>query len=160
VLKSGRYSVEEPLLIGAALAGASEEMHASLASFGGPLGEAFQLHDDLLGTFGDRSTVGKPVDSDIREGKRNVLFAKTIEALGGDDRRFFETHWGGGSGLTEQEVERLRSLVDTSGARAKTETLLDGLVAQAEAALAVLQTSDEPRAALSELMTIAVGRHA
>jgi geranylgeranyl diphosphate synthase type I len=160
VLKSGRYSVEEPLLIGAALAGASEDVHASLAGFGTPLGEAFQLRDDLLGTFGDRSTVGKPVDSDIREGKRNVLFAKTIGALEGDDHRFFEAHWGGGSRLTEQEVEKLRSLVETSGARAQTETLLDGLTAQAEAALAVLETDDGARAALSELMRMAVGRHA
>jgi geranylgeranyl diphosphate synthase type I len=160
VLKSGRYSVEEPLLIGAALAGASEDVHASLAAFGAPLGEAFQLRDDLLGTFGDRSTVGKPVDSDIREGKRNVLFAKTIDALGGDDHRFFETHWGGGSKLTDDEVERLRSLVDDSGARAQTETLLEGLVAQATAALAVMETGDEPRAALTELMRVAVGRHA
>jgi geranylgeranyl diphosphate synthase type I len=160
VLKSGRYSVEEPLLIGAALAGASEDLHAALAGFGGPLGEAFQLRDDLLGTFGDRSTVGKPVDSDIREGKRNVLFAKTIDALEGDDLLFFETRWGGGRALTEQDVGRLRSLVEASGARAQTETLLDGLTAQAAAALAVLETGDEARSALAELMRMAVGRHA
>ena len=87
-LKSGRYSIEEPLLIGASLAGAPEELMKGLAKFGAPLGEAFQLRDDLLGTFGDRSSIGKPVDSDIREGKRHVLYAKTIELLGEDAAGF------------------------------------------------------------------------
>ncbi|MGH2806613.1 MAG: polyprenyl synthetase family protein [Actinomycetota bacterium] len=160
VLKSGRYSVEEPLLIGAALAGASEETLASLARFGAPLGEAFQLRDDLLGTFGDRTTVGKPVDSDIREGKRNVLFAKTIVALAGEERRFFEAHWGAGARLTDAEVDRLRSLVESSGARAQTEALLQALASDAGAALAALETDDEARTALVELMRLAVGRHA
>jgi geranylgeranyl diphosphate synthase type I len=160
VLKSGRYSVEEPLLIGAALAGASEEFVASLARFGGPLGEAFQLRDDLLGSFGDRSTVGKPVDSDIREGKRNVLFAKTIDALEGAEREFFETHWGGGPELNERDVERLRSLVESSGARERTEALLGELSHAARASLLAIECDDDPRAALEELMTMAVGRQA
>ena len=89
-LKSGRYSVEEPLAIGACLAGGTRELLAALGRFGAPLGEAFQLRDDLLGTFGERASVGKPVDSDIREGKRTVLFAKTMAALAGEEKRFFE----------------------------------------------------------------------
>jgi geranylgeranyl diphosphate synthase type I len=160
VLKSGRYSVEEPLLIGAALAGAPQDAVKALARFGGPLGEAFQLRDDLLGTFGDRSTVGKPVDSDIREGKRNVLFAKTIGGLEGAELEFFESHWGGGPELNERDVERLRSLVESSGAREGTEALLDELSSAAQGALVAVECDDEARAALGELMTAAVGRHA
>ncbi|MGH2752753.1 MAG: polyprenyl synthetase family protein, partial [Actinomycetota bacterium] len=89
VLKSGRYSIEKPLVIGACLAGASEEVVAGLAGAGEPLGEAFQFRDDLLGIFGERTSVGKPVDSDIREGKRNLLYARTAGALSGPERDFF-----------------------------------------------------------------------
>ncbi|HYP24694.1 MAG TPA: polyprenyl synthetase family protein, partial [Actinomycetota bacterium] len=130
VLKSGRYSIEEPLAIGAALAGAPDDFVARLAAFGGPLGEAFQLRDDLLGTFGDRSHVGKPVDSDIVEGKRNVLYAFAAAATAGEEHAVLASRWGGDS-LTPDEIARLRALLESSGARAATEALLDEQVAVA-----------------------------
>jgi geranylgeranyl diphosphate synthase type I len=151
VLKSGRYSIEQPLLIGARLAGADRALLARIQAFGGPLGEAFQLRDDLLGTFGDRSSVGKPVDSDIREGKRNVPYAKTVAGLRGAERDFFVERWGAGGDLSVHEVERLRSLVESSGARAETERLLGRLTAQALAALESTPLEARVRAALVEL---------
>lgn len=156
VLKSGRYSVVEPLLVGAALAGAEAELCETLTAFGEPLGEAFQLKDDLLGIFGDPSATGKPVDSDIREGKKNLLFAKTIAALTGPDRDFFVSCWGG-AGLGEDEVERLRTLVGSSGAKAVVEELVLELRFDAENALG---DDIEPgaRAALEELVSVVVAR--
>ncbi|MDQ3915541.1 MAG: polyprenyl synthetase family protein [Actinomycetota bacterium] len=159
VLKSGRYSIEEPLAIGAALAGAGDGFLARLAAFGGPLGEAFQLRDDLLGTFGDRSSVGKPVDSDILEGKRNVLYAFAAASLDGPDGDFVRSRWGG-EALTEDEVARLRDLVESSGARAATERLLDEQVGEARARLADLALGAEARAALEELVFLATARRA
>jgi geranylgeranyl diphosphate synthase type I len=159
VLKSGRYSIEEPLLIGASLAGATDDLMKGLAAFGAPLGEAFQLRDDLLGTFGDRSSIGKPVDSDIREGKRHVLYAKTIELLG-DEATDFTRRWGAGPDLTDREVEELRAIVDRSGARAATEELLEGLRTEALDALADLDIGDESRVALRELARRATERRA
>ena len=158
VLKSGRYSIEEPLLIGAALAGAPEHLSKGLSRFGAPLGEAFQLRDDLLGTFGDRSSIGKPVDSDIREGKRHVLYAKTIELLGDAAGGFIE-RWGGGDALTEGDVKELREVIDGSGAREATEKLLVDLRTEAMEALAVLPIGNEPRAALAELARRATERN-
>jgi geranylgeranyl diphosphate synthase type I len=160
VLKSGRYSIEEPLAIGAALGAAPPEMRAKLTSFGAPLGEAFQLRDDLLGTFGDRSDLGKPVDSDIREGKRHVLFAKAVALLEGDEKRFFVEKWGQGSGLTAGEIDRLRDLIERSGARTQTESLLESLADAADSALASLDIADQPRAALEELGRRAIHRRA
>jgi geranylgeranyl diphosphate synthase, type I len=151
VLKSGRYSIEQPLAIGACLAGADEARLGRIRSFGAPLGEAFQLRDDLLGTFGDRSSTGKPVDSDIREGKRNVLYAKTVAALSGAERGFFVDRWGAGSNLSVLEVARLRGLVQSSGARAATERLLAELTAGALRALDSLDIAPEVRTALAEL---------
>ena len=153
---SGRYSVVEPLLVGAALAGADPKLCDMLAAFGEPLGEAFQLKDDLLGIFGDPTTTGKPIDSDIREGKRNLLFAKTTAALAGPDRDFFVARWGGAD-LGEDEVDRLRSLVKSSGAKRAVEELVLELRFDAENALG---EDIEPgaRAALEELVAVVVAR--
>ena len=158
VLKSGRYSIEEPLAIGAALGDAPAVLRVGLGAFGAPLGEAFQLRDDLLGTFGDRSDLGKPVDSDIREGKRHVLFAKAAASLEGEEREFFVARWGQGSALSEKEVERLRGLIDSSGARKRTEDLLAGLATEAEGVLADLDIPEDARAALRELARRATDR--
>ena len=159
VLKSGRYSIEEPLAIGAALAGASDDFLVQLAAFGGPLGEAFQLRDDLLGTFGDRSHVGKPVDSDIIEGKRNVLYAFAAEAATGDDAAFLRTRWGGDA-LRPGEIARLRDVVERSGARARTEALLEEQVEVARRRLEALRPERDARAALEELVFLATARRA
>lgn len=158
VLKSGRYSIEEPLLIGAALAGADRDWTAALQAFGAPLGEAFQLRDDLLGTFGERSSTGKPVDSDIREGKRHVLFAFAAAALENEELDFLLSHWGGGPTLPAENVDRLRVLLETSGAKDQTEALLAALCSQAAGALARLEIDDEPRTALEDLMRLATER--
>ena len=80
-LKSARYSVQQPLLIGAALAGADAAQLEALRAFGHPVGLAFQLRDDVLGVFGDESVTGKPSGDDLREGKRTVLVALTREGL-------------------------------------------------------------------------------
>ena len=159
VLKSGRYSIEEPLAIGAALAGAGDSFVEALAGFGGPLGEAFQLRDDLLGTFGDRSDVGKPVDSDVLEGKRNVLYAFAAERLSGPEGDFLRERWGG-DGLDDEEIARLRALLDRCGARAATEALLEEQVSLALARLDELAPGDEERAALEELVFLATARRA
>lgn len=82
-LKSGRYSVERPIELGAALAGAPEATRAALARYGGAMGEAFQLQDDVLGLFGDADTVGKPVGGDLAEGKYTWLVHLALERLDG-----------------------------------------------------------------------------
>jgi geranylgeranyl diphosphate synthase, type I len=156
-LKSGRYSVVEPLAIGARLKGGSRALTETLMAFGEPLGEAFQLRDDLLGLFGERSDVGKPVDSDIREGKRNLLYAKTRAALSGRDETFFIRRWGG-EDLSEEDIERLRGLVESTGARSATEELLDSLAAEALEALALAPVSEEVRSALGALARLATIR--
>ena len=157
VLKSGRYSIEEPLVIGAALASAGDDFIERLTEFGRPLGEAFQLRDDLLGTFGDRADVGKPVDSDIIEGKRNVLYAFAAERVSGDAADFLRTRWGG-PGLGDDEIQRLRALVESSGARAATENLLEEQVRTALGHLDGLTPSPDAGAALEELVFLATAR--
>ena len=158
VLKSGSYSIEQPLVMGACLAAAEEDVLDQLAAFGRPLGEAFQLRDDLLGTFGHPLETGKSIDSDIREGKRHVLYAKALRNLEGADRDFFVSKWGGGGSLADRDVARLRMLLESSEARSGTEELIAGLGADAASALEDASFGDEARAALAELARLATER--
>lgn len=77
--KTTAYTIERPLHLGAALANADDAVFATYTAFGVPLGEAFQLRDDLLGVFGDPALTGKPAGDDLREGKRTVLIALAQE---------------------------------------------------------------------------------
>jgi geranylgeranyl diphosphate synthase type I len=158
LLKSGRYTVVEPLLIGAHLAEANDALVSKLERFGAPLGEAFQLRDDLLGIFGDPSVTGKPADSDIREGKRHLLYAKSIAALRGRDRELFVEKWGAGSALSDHDVATLRSLVESSGASSQVEDVLRALGDEAARALAETGIDQECVAALAALMRLSIWR--
>ena len=158
VLKSGRYSVREPLVIGAALGGAPDDLLDELAAAGEALGEAFQVLDDLLGTFGDETVTGKPVDSDIRSGKRNILFAKAAATLEGRDLAIFLAKWGGGDALDADDVAELRALIESSGARASAEALLEELRTDATARLTALPVDAGVRTALLDLAVYATKR--
>ena len=150
-LKSGRYSIREPLLIGASLGGSSGAPVDDLAGFGEALGEAFQIRDDLLGTFGSRDEVGKPVDADMREGKRNVLYALTSTMLTGEERAFFVAMWGRGDRLSATEAARVKELIETSGAREATEDLVEVLLERSLEALDRLDLEPALHAALADL---------
>lgn len=112
--KSARYSVELPLLIGAALGGATASELDSLSRVGRPLGEAFQLRDDELGIYGDPATTGKPAGGDLTEGKRTVLLALAREALAGADLDLLDSYLG--SPLTDDDVASARHLIRQCGA--------------------------------------------
>jgi hypothetical protein len=123
-LKSGSYTVEGPLLVGAALAGASPAVEGVLRRYGGPLGEAFQLRDDVLGTFGDPSVTGKDGDTDVLQGKRTVLVAKAWQLGSAEVRRLIAERLGR-EDLTPAEVEEVRSAIRSSGALAETIALIE-----------------------------------
>ena len=131
--KSAKYSIERPLHIGAALAGASSDDLEALSAFGLPLGEAFQLRDDLLGVYGDPATTGKPAGDDLVEGKRTVLVALALAGASADDAKLLDTSLG--RPLSETEVDRLRAIITDSGAQAQVERMITELAEQAVEAL-------------------------
>ena len=112
--KSARYSVEVPLMLGAALAGADDDMLAKLSAIGQPLGEAFQLRDDELGIFGNPDVTGKPAGGDIAEGKRTALHALTRSLNTGADLELVDDVHG--RELSAAEIAEVRRLVVDSGA--------------------------------------------
>ena len=136
--KAARYSVEHPVVIGAALAGASAEQLDRCRAFGLPLGEAFQLRDDLLGVFGEPATTGKPAGDDLREGKRTVLVALTMQRADPADRAVVAARLGDPA-LTADDVAHLRRILLGSGAVAGVESLIATLRAEAMAVLATVE---------------------
>ena len=128
--KSAKYTVERPLHIGAALAGAGPELIAALTDVALPLGEAFQLRDDVLGVFGDPELTGKPAGDDLREGKRTVLVARAAELTDDAGRELLRTSLG-----TSDGVDAVRDLIRTSGALAAVEDDIAQLETAADAAI-------------------------
>ncbi|MEH0971358.1 polyprenyl synthetase family protein [Micromonospora sp. CPCC 205546] len=155
--KSAKYTVERPLLLGAALADAAVEVRTAYSAYGLPLGEAFQLRDDVLGVFGDPAQTGKPAGDDLREGKRTYLVAAALETTDGAGRELLLGGLGD-PGLDETGVARLRELIDGSGALARTEQRIGMLTDTALAALAAVDLDTEARQALVDLAIAATRR--
>ena len=157
-LKSGGYTVEKPLLIGAALARASSELTAALSAYGTLLGEAFQLRDDILGAFGDPVVTGKDADGDLREGKRTLLVAHALEAAGPEERSYLAAHLGSAD-LTAEQAETIREIFRSSGALRSTQVLID---AHRKVAVSALQSVPglpvEVARVLTELADLSVAR--
>ncbi len=155
--KSAKYTVERPLLLGAALAGASAGLVEACSGFGLPLGEAFQMRDDVLGVFGDPAQTGKPAGDDLREGKRTYLVAAAFAALGPDEQAELDAGLGD-QGLDDAHVSRLRSLIHDSGALAATERRIDELMASSLTALEAAPIDEEAREVLHRLADAATRR--
>jgi geranylgeranyl diphosphate synthase type I len=153
--KSAKYTIERPLQLGAALAG-SGSMDA-LSAYGLPLGVAFQLRDDVLGVFGDPAETGKPAGDDLREGKRTVLVALTLERAAPAEAETVETLLGD-PGLDAAGVELLRSIIVGTGALDACEKMIDRYAGEASEALAAAPLTAEAREALSNLTVAATAR--
>ncbi|MEH1011570.1 polyprenyl synthetase family protein [Micromonospora sp. CPCC 206060] len=155
--KSAKYTVERPLLLGAALAGAARDVQAAYSAYGLPLGEAFQLRDDVLGVFGDPGQTGKPAGDDLREGKRTYLVAAALEAADDPGRELLGRHLGD-QALDPAGVDRLRELIVATGALDRTEARITALTGTALAALTGVELVTEARQALVDLAVAATRR--
>lgn len=126
VYKSGRYSIEWPLTIGAILGGAKPAQLKSYSSFSVPLGMAFQLRDDILSTFGNPEETGKSRDSDIREGKRTLLVYFTHERATAAERRLL---WRvlGDQRASSKKIAVVRMLMKRTSALARAQELTRAL---------------------------------
>ncbi|MFB0833386.1 polyprenyl synthetase family protein [Arthrobacter halodurans] len=157
--KSAKYSTENPMLLGGALAGAAPDLLGAYSRFALPLGEAFQLRDDVLGVFGDPVETGKPSGDDLREGKRTELVAHALRLAAPDDRGFIERRLGADD-LTDAEVERMCEAMRGCGALEETEASIRDLSDRAFSALAELPVDGDVRRAVRALGVAAVTRRA
>ena len=157
--KSGKYSIERPLHFGAALANKNpESFYPIYSAYGLPLGEAFQLRDDLLGVFGDSATTGKPAGDDLREGKRTVLMAMTHERATAAQRETIKSLFGRAD-LDSVGVETLRSIIVDTGASDHLETLISSLFEESVTAIDNSLIDPAAQTMLVQMATIATKRN-
>ncbi|MGY1835470.1 polyprenyl synthetase family protein [Blastococcus sp. SYSU DS0510] len=157
--KSAGYTVQRPLQLGVAIAGAGPATVEACSAIGLPLGEAFQLRDDLLGVFGDPEVTGKSADDDLREGKQTLLVALAAEAADDAGRRLLGDLLGNPD-AGHEEFETLRELLVTTGARDRVEERIALSTARAREAIAESPLAEDARRALDALAVAATSRAA
>jgi geranylgeranyl diphosphate synthase type I len=157
--KTAKYTVQRPLQIGAALAGADEALQQSLAAYGSALGRAFQFRDDLLGVFGDSEVTGKPAGDDLREGKLTVLVGHTLRAVD-EQTRARVGELLGDPALDESTIAELCGIITESGAKAAVEAEIADAATAARTAIGESGPRDEARQALLRLVDLSVSRRA
>lgn len=113
-LKTAQYTMAGPLELGAIFGRGSEEQKEMLKEYGVKVGKAFQVYDDMLGLFGNKEKLGKPVDSDLKEGKRTLLILKAIEN-GDEEQKKTILDLLGKKDITESEVREIRQIVKDTG---------------------------------------------
>jgi geranylgeranyl diphosphate synthase, type I len=155
-LKSGNYTIAHPLRLGAIAAGAHPSVERGFAEFGTPLGEAFQINDDILGVFGSPAVTGKPVGDDLRQGKRTTLVAAAMDmATPSQAHRLGQLL--GDPDLSEEQVEQCRVIMLGSGALAHVRQLLADRTDRALRVLDSMTLDDDVATPLRTLVAVAAG---
>ena len=129
--KTARYTFSLPLMAGALLAGAAPAERRKLGELGERLGVIFQIRDDDIGIFGSARETGKPVDSDIRQGKKTLLYLELFRRARGAEKRSLEALFGKPT-LSPPEAARVREAIEKLGARSTLDSMLQGLARDAE----------------------------
>ena len=142
--KTAKYTIERPMHIGAALAGAEEDTLRGFSSYAIPLGQAFQIQDDIMGTFSNEAKIGKPVDSDIKEGKRTLLTLKAYEHSTRADKKLLDAVLGDQS-ASEADIEAVRQIIRSSGALEYSQELALKLIKKAKGAISQGKLVEEGR---------------
>jgi len=157
--KSAKYTIERPLHLGAAIAGATPKLNQVLSDYGLALGEAFQLRDDLLGVFGDSSVTGKPAGDDLREGKQTMLIAFANLNANAADKKFLIDNLGD-SALSSETISKLQSVLVDCGAQDFVENRITDYLDKSVSALDAMADNPEAKTALTELAILATNRSA
>jgi len=149
--KSGKYTVERPLHLGAMLAAPERSVPLldALSAYGLPVGDAFQLRDDVLGVFGDQQVTGKPVGDDLREGKPTPLLSMATERATREQRAVLSRV--GAADLSDDEVAAMQAVIIDTGALDAMEAKIGRLTVEAIAALSHIEIDGLAKAELTEL---------
>jgi geranylgeranyl diphosphate synthase type I len=149
--KSGKYTIERPLHLGALLAAPTRnDLIPVLSSYGLPLGDAFQMRDDVLGAFGDTAITGKPVGDDLREGKPTPLMA--IATARANSAQLKELQLVGNQDLSPEQIARVQEVIRETGALDELEAVITRLTDEAIAAVGHVPFTQSVR---DELITLA-----
>jgi geranylgeranyl diphosphate synthase type I len=153
--KSGKYTIERPLHLGATLAASvlTSQLLPALSKYGLPLGDAFQMRDDVLGAFDfadtDKSLTGKPVGDDLREGKPTPLLAMAFERADSVQRKVLDLV--GSVDISDQDVSDIQEVIKQTGALVALEAKISALTAEAIAGVKQAPITQSAKDSLIEL---------
>ena len=153
--KTSRYTIQLPLAMGAALAGADRtpEDFEEIATL---LGSAFQLQDDLLGIFGDEHKLGKPVKSDIQEGKKTLIMKWLYDECNTKERTFLMNTLG--TNLTDEDFAKIRSMIEEKGIRTRVEKYIEELLTESRKEVGNLKMNKAGAEYLTQIVDALAGR--
>lgn len=154
--KTAAYTIERPLHLGAAIAGADEDTITALRAFGTDIGLAYQLRDDLLGVFGDVAITGKPAGDDLREGKRTVLICLALEQADAATAAYISEAVG--AVQSPEEIAALANTIAATGAPELVEQRISSLIDSGLAHLSHVELPARARRLLEELTIRATQR--
>lgn len=147
--KSGKYTIERPLHVGALLADEHTALLDAYSAYGLPLGDAFQLRDDVLGVFGESSVTGKPVGDDLREAKPTPLMALALERANPAQRTVLAQV--GKKSLNTADIGAVQEAIVECGALAEMEKIITKLTKQAIGAIGEAPIAADVQTRLVEL---------
>lgn len=143
--KTAKYTVEGPLHLGAILAGSGPDLLEKISAYAVPLGTAFQIQDDILGIFGSEKRIGKPVGSDIAEGKMTLLVSRALRDGTADQARRLRQILASGEGLSDADIAEFRAIIEDTGALSGTKEKAAELIREGKAALEAMKDDIDPR---------------
>ncbi len=149
-LKSGKYTFQAPLHLGALIAGAKQRYFFVLSAFALPSGLIFQITDDIIGLFGDERKTGKPISSDISQNKKTVLFVYAYQRATDSQKRSLDSILGKKT-ITKAEVATVKQIVIDTGSLTYCQRLISRYYSQAVNALKEMKTLGLQEIMISEL---------
>lgn len=155
--KTAKYTIEGPLHLGAILAGGNKKILQSLSAYAIPVGIAFQVQDDILGVFGQVDKTGKPVGSDVRQGKQTILVIKAYEKANQKQKEIL-TKCLGNKNLTGVELEQFRMVVRETGSLQYAQDLAAAMIIEAKNKIKKLNINQEARGFLIGIADYMVDR--
>lgn len=156
--KTAKYTIEGPLHLGAILAGADGKILKILSDYAIPVGIAFQIQDDILGVFGNDGKLGKPVGSDIRQGKQTLLVCKALEKADPSQKKALRNYLGK-KDLTRKELNHFRKIIVDTGSLEYAKKLAGNLVSEGKARLEKIKINREAKDFLTGIADYMINRN-
>ncbi len=151
VLKTAWYTFTGPLLFGATLAGAGEDMMRALEQFGSDAGIAFQIKDDIIGIFGNEEVIGKTNLSDVCEGKRTILTCHFLKTASEPQLQEFRQVYGK-KDANADDLLKVRTLLENAGSRRYAEDIMLRHLEKARASVHAMPVDEHYRMLLTGMI--------
>ncbi len=157
IYKTASYTIEGPLVIGAQLSKAGQSTIKTLREFARPLGIAFQIQDDILGLFGNEKEIGKPIGSDLRQGKMTLLMHRALKLADGSQKQIIQSALGN-ENISKKQINEVRAIVRQTGSLAYSQNLVRKFSNQSRNILLKSSLSGRTRLFLSGLIEYLAAR--